>query len=468
MKANMFLARLKATYTFSFSNISDFVLGIVSISMSIVLGLLANFSIFYALLVAFAFTLVVFILIHPILLGYLLIAAIALTSGMQRGALIPFFIPNEAILFFSLVMSIPFIFIRQLKTTKSSMRINLAIFILIAGTVFIPLFAYYFRGISLTSSEITRLGSPVQYILLYFLFLFLPKNETEVYGLVRFMWICACIVAFVGLIQVANFSPLIEFLNKWYPSNHTTVSAQAERVTSLLGVWNGLGTYLMANLLALRAFQSSLHTTWEKCLAVGVFFICAGCLIATSSYASLIGLLLGMFIISYLNRSGIREIVTVISVLGLVAIPLQSTILTRFKYQFGGGDLLPHTFQFRLYVWKDIFWPVVQKNLLWGYHPSISDLAWTYAESNYFSLLLSGGLFALLSHIAWLLISVVWLYKLTKNHNPLIHSLSVSLLSWLIVLSIMAITNEVFTFSGTADYMWIMFGLLAGREHKKL
>jgi hypothetical protein len=337
--------------------------------------------------------------------------------------------------------------------------------VLLFGTMVLPVLAYYFRGISLSFIENIKLIAPAQYILLSGLFLYIPEDDNQRLGLVRWMWICCGVVAVVGLAQAANIQPVISLLQKWYPSNHTSVSGEIQRVTSLMGVWNGLGTFLMVNLLLIRSTWHMLKKQSDINIAIVVSILCIICLMASGSYAGIIGLIIGFVLIGYFDRRGVRDIK--IMVFGFLAglVPLRSAIAYRYNFQYrDAGSLLPQTFVFRMYVWKDIFWPVIKKNWLWGYRPQLTDLAWQYPESIYFSYMLGSGIFALLAHFIWLFITLRWLFKQMKSPKDVTRSLAIFVFTLLVVLSIMGITNEVFTFSGTVDYLWILLGLIAGKE----
>lgn len=436
----------------------------LAVSFGIVLGGTLLISIWAGLILAIVFNALLVALFHPILLCYLVIAGITFTSGMGRGQIIPGLIPNEAILLFSIGLALPLILAKRCRYVRPSSKLILGTLVLIGGTMIFPIITYFFRGISLSFSEMIRLLSPTQYIPLAMLFIYIPENDEQRYNLVRWMWLCSGIVALVGLVQAADVQSIITFLHKWYSSDQAQASENVQRVTSLMGVWNGLGTFLMTNILLLRAFRHLLKSSADRLIAAVVFFLCIACLLASGSYAGLIGLALGFICISYLDKHGGQDIKYFLIGLAASILPLRSLILYRFQYQFGNGELVPSTFEFRTYVWRDIFWPVVQKNWLWGYRPKLTDLAWQYPESTYFALILSSGIFALLAHFAWLFVTLEWLWKRVHVTDEMVKTLAIFLFTLLIVLSIMGITNEVFTFSGTVDYLWILLGLIAGKE----
>jgi hypothetical protein len=434
------------------------------ISLGVTLGVTSLISSWAGLLLALAFNGVLIALFCPVLLCYFVIAGVALTSGMGRGQIIPMLIPNEAILFFTIILMLPLILTRRIKDVHLPGNLAVGILVLVGGTMILPIVAYYIRGISLSFSEIIKLIAPVQFVMLAVLFMYIPSTDKDRYTLLRWMLICGGIVAAVGLMQAAGIRQVISLLQKWYPSNHSSVSDEVQRVTSLMGVWNGLGTFLMVNMLLVRAFRHLFKGRFDRIIIIVVFFLSITCLLASGSYAGLIGLIMGFVLIGFFDGRGSKEIKTILWGLIIGVIPLRSIILYRYGFQYREGGILPQTFVFRLYVWRDIFLPVLQKNWLWGYRPKITDLAWQYPESTYFALLLSSGIFALFAHFIWLFITIAWLWRRLHVKDEMVKALATFLITILIVLSVMGITNEVFTFSGTIDYLWILLGLIMGKE----
>ncbi|NJO84736.1 MAG: hypothetical protein HC828_19530, partial [Blastochloris sp.] len=58
----------------------------------------------------------------------------------------------------------------------------------------------------------------------------LPRNEDERLEVIHFMMFTASIVSITGLLQAANFSPMMQILGTFYPSVHTSTAADAGRV----------------------------------------------------------------------------------------------------------------------------------------------------------------------------------------------------------------------------------------------
>jgi hypothetical protein len=340
---------------------------------------------------------------------------------------------------------------------------------MVAGTAIVPLVAYLLRDFPLTMSDVFNLVAPIQYIAIVWLFAYLPTSEKQRHQLVQFMLLCASIVALVGLMQAANFGPALNVINAFYPSKHLEDAAQYGRVTSTLGAWNSLGNFLMVALIMVVALNGYKERTRLAKLNMLVCLALSGaCLLASGSYASLIGLGMSIVIMSVFDRRNIKIIVLLLIGMAVGGFFLQSLINERLQYQFDdGGELLPATLVYRFKVWEQIYLPIIEKNPLWGVMPTFAGrVSWAWAESQYLYLLFRSGVVSLLAHLGYVAILIRWSYRHARHGVGLDRPLAMALLAILISLTIMGVTNEVFTSSGVIDYLWMLVGLNAYRRAK--
>ncbi len=322
-----------------------------------------------ALTIAFGIIIIAASFVKPILLCYLLIAGISLTSGMQRGKLIPFLIPNEVILMLCAYISVLIVLARKYVHNVNLEPIIIGIIALVIGTMVIPGISYLLRGTTLLFKDYLVLLSSIQFILLFFIFTYLPRNNTDRRRIIEFMLLCGMIVAVVGLLQGAKIGFITTLLDNWYSSAHEIKAASYGRITSLMSAWNVLGMFMMINLFITWAFAISKPTYLNNVLIIAALVLCTGCIVASGSYAGLIGLLLGIVLITILLRGiNIKAtflfFVLIIIVLGVVIL-FKPLIQERLNSQFGYGGLLPHTLVYRFDVWRGIFLPALKQNLLW-------------------------------------------------------------------------------------------------------
>jgi hypothetical protein len=401
------------------------------------------------------------LLTRPMLLGYIVIAAIVLTSGMRRGALIPMLRPNEAALF---ALSGLMFFVVMLRRPKgiASQVLSVAALIWLFGTVIVPLVSYWFRGWRFSTSEITNLVGPIKFILVFWMFSYLPRSEKDRMNLLTFMIACAALYSIVGLLQVAKVSFVINFLGTYYPSQHFSDSIALGRVTSLFSAWNSTGTFLMIVIIIVIAIQPLPMTRFQRLIQLGSLALCAACLLASGSFAGIGGLLAGIGIVKFFDRRGLKFLLYLGLGLAIAALILSPIILARLAYQFAGSDGgTPQTFGTRLELWEKLFLPIIFANNPWfGIMPTLENVTWQWAESQYLYLLIRSGLVSLFAHLAWVGLSMFWLYRKWRQYTGLAQVLALVAFAVFFVMSIMSFTNEVFTMTGSVDYLWIMMALI--------
>jgi hypothetical protein len=440
----------------------------------VLLGAAYFISPFAAIVLCLGLVLLTVMYRQPIVMCFILVISTVLFSGMKRGAILPWMIPNEPILGLFFILAIPYMLSRRRMFWQTPKVLWFVQIIMIAGSVLLPLVAFYYRNVVLDTAGYLKIFAPVQYILLFWLFRMIPKNERERQGLIDLLLIGAGVVAFIGLLQAFSVGPVVDLMARFYPSNQEAEATQAMRVTSLLSVWNGLGTYLTVCLLMARAQMNLLQSKARLILLYVIAFLCTCCLLASGSYAGLIGLVVGLGIIEFYDRkeNPATRRMSLILLGGLLAaaIPLSSLIFYRANYQFAGGGVIPSSLAFRFKIWDQIYIPLISKYWLWGYSLNLSTLGWQWAESQYIFAILRGGIFSLLASILWVVLALVWLFFSRHRMNGTSKSMNAALFAVLIVLTLMGFTNTVFTYSGAADYLWIMLGLVTGdmgEENKK-
>lgn len=436
------------------------------------IGLLCLISPWLAVGVVLGVTSCIVALSKPIVLCYVVVAVIALTSGMKRGQLFPLLRPNEVGLFLSGGVAFLVILANKRRHITGSRYGSTAFIVLISGTVIIPVVFYLLRGTQLTTDDAFRLLAPLQYFLLFWLFAALPESESDRRKLIQCMLLCGSIVAAVGLMQMASVGFVTELLDRWYASSLGAVATAAGRTTSLMAAWNVLGIYLMVNLLIAWAILPSISEVLSRVSMLVTITLSAACLVASGSFAGILGLITGVLVIEVLRRRRMREVPILRLAVAGVAIGicsfqpiLQPLIRQRLDFQFRHGGMVPQTLLFRFQVWRDIFWPPIRQNFPWPVHPTIpATFAWQFGESQYLMLLFHTGFVSLLAHLAWVGITLAWLYRRLRKSDGFLRAIVASTFAILVVLSIAGLTNSVFTYSGAADYLWIMLALVAGSK----
>ncbi len=442
----------------------------LSCTVGAAIGILLLISPWLAIGCIFAIVVFVAALIKPIFLCHLTVLAVALTSGMERGKPVPMLRTNEILLAASVGIAFIIMMVRKNRYSVKFDRLGVAILVLVLGTSIIPGSYYLVRGSPLSIQDIIVLLAPFQYMFLFWMFAYIPSSNQERLAIVKFMLFCATIVAIVGLLQGAKISAVDTFLNNWYPSPHLSQALRVSRITSLLGSWNSLGMFMMINLMIIWAFgifrPSDLG--WPAILVEGG--LCIACLFLSGSFAAMIGLMLGISIIAvllglYLSKKNIFLFFTMVAALTITFMLFPELIQGRIDYQFGYGGAVPATLFDRFRLWKDIYLPAIQKNLFWGINPTIPTYySWQYTESQFLSLLFSFGIVGFIAYLVWNGLTLNFLFRKLYTYRGFIKTISAVAIGSIIVLFIAGFSNAVFTYSGTADYLWITLAMMTTTE----
>jgi hypothetical protein len=403
----------------------------------------------------------------PMILCYLIILAVTFTSGIPRGQLVPVFVPNEPVLAASAGLAFFFIMLKA-NTQTFARPVLLAMVVFVLGTAVLPLIAYRLRGYPLPINAIFGLLAPAQYVILAILYYYIPQNDRDRMRLLQFMLLCGSGVAVIALMQAFNVGPVVTLLTTYYSSEQFLNAEDVGRVTSVFGSWNTLGNYLMTVIILVMALHGYVKKRLYLINMVVSLGLCGLALLASGSFASLGGMVAGVFIVKAFDRANLKILFAIILVMGIGFIALQGLVSERLAYQFGDNNnsIVPQTLAYRFEVWTKIYLPIIAKNLWWGWAPTFESVSWGWAESQYFFLLFRSGMVSLLAHLAYVFLLTGWAWSNIKQPDGLKRRMSIALFALLLLLTIMGFTNEVFTSSGTIDYLWMVVGMFAGELPK--
>ncbi|MBV7340306.1 hypothetical protein KFU94_71295 [Chloroflexi bacterium TSY] len=346
------------------------------------------------------------VLTRPIILCYVVVFAIAVGSGIERGRLVPILTVNEIVLVCTAGVTVLILLLDKRRRYDQWQPYWFVSFLLIGfDTVLIPLGLYMIRGTSLNLQQNFKLVAPIQFLLLFLPFAVLPQHDEERRRLIVSMMLGSALIAFVGILQAVGFKPVIDLLATLYPSSLGEMAEETGRVTSLLGAWNALGILLMVSLLLGWALLPTFQNGGQRLVMIGSMLLCAMCLIASGSFAGTFCLIVGIIILEAMSGRGLASFKRLIlgafgvGLLILISYPLLEPLISeRLGHQYGGGQdgILPETFVYRIYVWKEVFIPPIIENFPWAIAPDVpAHYAWHYEESQYIMLQFRTGFVSL-------------------------------------------------------------------------
>ncbi|MGJ3237995.1 MAG: O-antigen ligase family protein [Anaerolineae bacterium] len=449
---------------------------------AVLIGIICGIgAILSPLITVFLFIGIIFLVISdiinkPLLACYILIFATVMTSAMERGRIIPMLVPAEVILILVFGLSLAYV-ITHFFDKPMSVTILFGTVILILGTSVIPILSYNIRDIPVSFQTIFKWVAPAQYLLLFWIFSTIPRTRVERVRVLQVMFFCASLAAIIALLQAARIPIILDLLLNWYPSGHTEDAVFATgsglgRTTSVFGAWNVLGTFLMVNFLCLVSLQNEKMPRLYTINMASSAILCLLALLASGSYASIFGTMLGFVFLKLIDPRGLKKLIPVFIAAAFGIILLLPVISERFLFQFessgSSNSIIPRTLAWRFEQWNDIYIPLVAEDPIWGAVASFEQYSFAHVDSQYLEMLISKGFVSLIAFIIWLGFILIWLLYVFRHESTIMSSLALATITCFLVMILMGITNPVFAYAGVMDYLWIYIALIAGSRKDKL
>ncbi len=407
-------------------------------------------------------------LTRPVFAVYALAFTSPLTSGMARGLVVPFFRPNELVLF--ALIGVALVTFLARKRPYRFLWADGILLLFLFFRVALPTMVFLFRGEPWGSFAAKTLFGPVQYYVIYRIAVEGVEEPGQVRQVLFLMLAASGIVSAVGVLQALQVPGINAFLETWYPSDKKMFTFLfARRVTSLwAGDWNGAGVYLaMCTVLGLGTFHL-FRRRWRKFTVVAISVLDLVVVFLTASFTGIICVFLGLSVLLARSPQAKRLVKPLLAASPLVGAVLAGAfwkiIADRFQVQFGevATTWVPLTFRVRVRMWREIMWPWVQRFWVWGLGPY--RWGWPVEESYYMFLILKGGILAVGSFflfIGYTLVRLARYFRFTHRWQG-----AVALVLWiqLVQVSIACITGSHFEANGVSEILWLLLGMLMAAE----
>jgi hypothetical protein len=454
---------------------------IVGTVLIVVLGGLTSFNPLLGLTSILVLFLWILVAPRPILIAYGLTLLFPLTGGLARGAVLPFLRIPQALLLLGFIL---FLLAKPSALGKSRLTaIDLAFVFLMFSEAVFPVLAIYFRGEYLNlndtnnvygGSPLQTLLGPIQYYLLYRIIVSSIDSEKQIKTLINISFITSNIVSIFGIME--RFIPSVRnFIQTYYPTivQGSTTPLDELRITSTLGHFSGLAAYLVFTLiLALACYtaKGTIKISLPLLAATTVFDSIA--LILTGTFAGWIGLVVGIVAVLLLIRRVPKLFILVIIGIVLAALIFQSFLSSRLNNELGAGNaqgLVPQSLAFRIQLWQNLFLPAIGQHLLFGSGPDPVALKyWPSEESQYLLFLLRGGIFYLLGYLLLIAMGInVCRQKIKSRSKEASYPVAIALLVIFLVLNVMNMSGEYFTYVGGTQTLWTLFAIVVASRQLK-
>ena len=436
---------------------------IILLLIVIIIPFLTNIN--YLFPIAVLIALIFFVVILRDLKYGLFIFAFSypLISFIERGLVIPGLALNEVLLIFIGIIFLINIFTGKYQLKRNGLLIPFMVYFFCAG--FIPLFVSILNKQILTVKIFLQFFASIQYYIILVMFQCVLKNENEKKTLLFWVLGGSVIVSIIGIFQWFNIFNMNALLSRiytveWLNVVETDISRFeiARRVTSTLNNWNGCGAYLGVIVFIAFFLLRFVKSVINKIIVLVIAILNAICLILTFSLTSYIMLIMMFLMLALLTRRYKLILYFLLMFVSLVII-LAPFFEQQIQRQFGYGGWIPYSLLHRVKIWTEEMLPQILKHPFVGIGANYYRLEHV-AESFYFFLLVSGGVFLLCAFI-FLFFKMVYeaIQNIRMADNDFTKYLGRVILSLLIAVLIGNFTEPYFRFAGMAELIWILMAI---------
>jgi hypothetical protein len=413
---------------------------------------------------------------RPVFIVFGLALLLPLTGGLARGAAIPLLRVGQALVVLGFVL-----FWLSKPAPQSKFRFTaidlVFVLYLLAGMAF-PLFALYYRGETLSftavndgtgSSPLQSLLGPVQYYLLYRIVVATVSSEKHIRVVLYLMFIASMLVSIIGILEEMHVGPVVNFLSTYYPIPNTSSDYNNVdiRIASTLQHYSGLGAYLSITLIiVLCCHLAQDRMKISPVVLMLTTLLDSVALVLSGTFAAWIALVIGTAIVCRIFRRVPRAVIYAIIGIALSVLLFSSFIFARLDFQLGAGQthgILPESFAYRVMLWQRYAIPAIRQHIVFGWGPAPAILAngFFVEESQYFHLLLEGGIVYLLCYV--LLVGVAFTAcwrRMKQKRFDVSGVVAIATFVILIAINVMNISGEYFTYVGGSQTFWMLLAIV--------
>jgi hypothetical protein len=420
-------------------------------------GALLELSPLIALFLLVAGALLTLVYHRPAVVAYLIIFLTPILAGINRGSVIPFFRPNEAV---DLLLGGALALRGLLKLragTKLRLRLDNLEWSIVAMAVLssvVPLLWLYVRQISPTSDDLLYSLVLWKYLGLYAVIRFSIRTAEEVrIALWLSMGACA-VVCLVAALQSLNMLGVPHLLSTYYAPFGVDGALTIARGSSLLSLPAAVGDLAILNLaVAVGMLTRRMGNRYVLFGLCGLFMIGV---LSSAEFSSVIALVFaGIAIASVVGGRRVLKFGVPGAAVGAFALwPVVEGRLAGFQSATG----LPVSWVGRLNNLRTYFWPQLFSNWNWllGVRPAArvpsttQAFGYVWIESGYTWLLWGGGVPLLASYFAFVWIAMRRAWSLAHGAGP-VGAAALGILAILASQLVSMIFDPHLTYRGSAD-----------------
>jgi len=412
------------------------------------------------------------------LAGYLVVGLTPLLAGIDRGHVVPFFRPSEALALVvgSALLARGMIGLQAGRALRLRLnRIELAILCMAVSNSVVPILWMLARQHPITTDDILYALVLWKYFGFYLIVRTAITTDQQILRCLWFAVAASCGVAVIAIMQSLGLFGIPHLLATYYaPFGYTNILGNS-RGSSTLALPAATAD-LMIYSLAIVSGLWICHRQHRAALAVAAGLFVFGALSA-GEFSSAIGLLIAVCCIA-LVTSYPRLLSLFVPAGGLALVVLRPVVERRLS-GFDSVSGLPVSWTGRLQNLRSYFWPKLWSdwNFLLGVRPSArvpvssQGTGYVWIESGYTWLLWGGGLPLLISFIFFVQVVGRTSWRVARQSRDPASAAGVAAFVAVIVITVLMIFDPHLTYRGAAEAFFALLaitGVPGRREQRRI
>ena len=436
-----------------------------TVGASAAVGIAAGLGTKTAVAALLGVAVVVIVLARPVIGAYTLVAVVPPVSGLRAGLPVPQLRPAEVLIASVGVLLLLIARPGQTPRWRAFDWLALAYAVANAALGTVDLIS---RGVPITLSDADKLLGPAQFFILYRAVLTTLTTPRQRQIALRLLIFASVPVSLLAVLQEVHAPGIGKLLASVTNSQLFATTLGVSRATGPFAIWHDLGSYLfMIVLLGVALLVNHSWRVMKPRTLAGIVLLAGIALITTVSATPIVGTAVGVLVLAVTARPRAQWLVRAALAIVLLSAAFGPILLARAKEQFTVQapvkqiPFLPQNFNFRITVWTTEFIPVLAKHLTTGFGPDLPpNLAFSYTESIYVTLLLRGGI-PLLFLYAGLMLALAFRARDLRN-DPDVERRAVAqvLFAVIILVVFMQMTTNYFVNAGFPFLFWVLAALL--------
>jgi hypothetical protein len=409
--------------------------------------------------------------LHPPLAAYVLIVVTPLTAGIERGVVVPYARPSEAVavLLAGVLVArhLVAVYLGRVRLVRlRAMDVAVAGIILTASVL--PLLWLVARGRTGDPEDVLYALYPARILLDYVVIRVGVSNAPEVR---RCLWLAlasGCVIALLAILQSLNVLGVGGLLNTVFPVEEGAVASAGDRATTTLGSSIATG--------ALMVYTVGVALAWwlgkgaaPRLLTFAVPLLTFAVL-ASGQFSTAFGLLVCVVTVGLLLRRLTHVTLSAVPLLVVGGLLLSPVIVRRLD-GFDRPDGLPQSWVGRWNNLRTFFWPELFSN--WNFVLGVKPAArvpatdswrdFVYIESGHTWLLWTGGLPLLLAFCAFSWVGLRTTARVARIRTDAIGTAAAAAFTGLVVMNVLMILDPHLTLRGSSDLLLVLVALATTR-----